>query len=126
MSLRETEFSISDNTETKVQYQKIQEKLKQSTERKWYLDTCPKKMTSFCFVFPKRFLCFSVRVRIRVRDEVRVRVSGNTFKYVFDQTSIRLRVLDSKKIHEFQTSYLVEALSFFFILASDSNEQRYF
>jgi len=44
------------------------------------------------------FLCFrfSVRVRIRVRvgAEVRVTVSGNTFKHVFGQASIRASVLD--------------------------------
>jgi len=43
------------------------------------------------FVFPERFLCFGVRVRIKVyraRIEVRVRVSGNTFKYVSVKRSV--------------------------------------
>jgi len=39
-------------------------------------------MTSIHFL--KTFLCFWVRVRIRV--EVRIRVIGNTFNYVFGQT----------------------------------------
>jgi len=61
---------------------------KLATER--YLDTCPK---TDVILIPKRLLCFSVRVRIRVR--VDVRLSGNTFKYVFGQTSIWESVLDS-------------------------------
>jgi len=47
-------------------------------------------MTSF--VFPKTFLCFRVRFKVRV--------SGNTFKNVFGQTSIRASVLDPLVIHK--------------------------
>jgi len=55
-------------------------------------------MTSFCF--PKTLLCFRVRVkvrvsvrfRIRVRVKVRIRVSRNTFKNVFGQTFIRVKI----------------------------------
>jgi len=52
------------------------------------------------FVFPKRFLCFRVRIRVRVkvRVEVRVRVSRNTFKYVFGQTSNCTRSVEIKYI----------------------------
>jgi len=50
-------------------------------------------MTSFRF--PEKVLCFRVKIRVwmRVRVEVRIRVSGNTFKYVFGKTSIRASVL---------------------------------
>jgi len=39
------------------------------------------------FRFTEKFLCFWIRV------EIKDRVSGNTFKYVFGQTSIRASVL---------------------------------
>jgi len=47
------------------------------------------------FRSPEKVLCFRVRVKVRIRDRLRVqvRVSGNTFKYVFDQTSNRANVL---------------------------------
>jgi len=35
-----------------------------------------------------------VRVEVTVEARVEVRISGNTIKYVFDQTSIRASVLD--------------------------------
>jgi len=58
-----------------------------------YLATCPKNdVISFS---RKRFCALGVRVKFRVRVEVRGRVSGNTFKYVLGQTSIRPSVLDS-------------------------------
>jgi len=43
-------------------------------------------MTSF--VFRKTFLCFRVRVKDDVRVRVRVRVIGNTFKNIFGQALI--------------------------------------
>jgi len=59
-------------------------------------------MTSFRF--PEKVFVFRVRVKVRIRErvrvkvramvEVRVRFIGNTFKYVFGQTSIRASVLD--------------------------------
>jgi len=53
------------------------------------LETLARKMTS-C-VSLKRFLCFRVMV-----ISLKVRVSGNTFKYVFGQTFIRASALYPK------------------------------
>jgi len=50
--------------------------------------------------YPEKVLYLRIRVRVRIRInvsvtvEVRTRISGNTFNYVFGQTSIRARVLD--------------------------------
>jgi len=60
------------------------------------------------FIFPKQILCLKVkvsfrarvrvnfrfRVSVRVRVEVRIKFSRNTFKYIFDQTSIRASALN--------------------------------
>jgi len=42
------------------------------------------------FALSNTFLCFRVKVKFRVR------VSGDTIKYVFGQTSIRASVLDTE------------------------------
>jgi len=49
------------------------------------------------FVSSNTFLCFRVRLKVEVR------VSGNTFKNVFGQTSVRVSVLDlvETKLFEF-------------------------
>jgi len=56
---------------------------------KSYLDIA-RKMTSFRF--PEKILNWCFRVRVRVRVKVEVRVSGNMFKCIFGQTSIRARI----------------------------------
>jgi len=52
-----------------------------------------RKMTSFLFL--EKDLCFKFKDKdsVRIRVEVWVRASGNTFKYVFSQTSIQASVL---------------------------------
>jgi len=73
----------------------------------WYLDPCPKNdVISFS---RRRLYALGLRLglglgfefglgRVTIRDKVRVRVevrvSGNRFKYIFGQRSIRVSVLD--------------------------------
>jgi len=64
---------------------------RQSVSVKRYLYTYPKNKV--ILFFRKRRV--RVRVKVKVRVTVEVRVNGNRFnKYVFGQTSIRVRVLD--------------------------------